>query len=360
MTDHPIFKHGWIVVLAVGICAPALLSSYDLNLLGRFLAMAILAIGIVLIWGEAGILTLGQGVFFGMGGYCIAMYLKLSSLEAGALPDFMEWSGVSALPWWWVPFANPVFALLAIIVVPAVFAGVFAWLVFRRRIVGVYFALITQAVALTFATLLTSQQNTTGGYNGLTGFQTIFGLELGTTDGNRTLYWVTLAILALVFAATRWLIGSRYGTVLRATRDGENRVRFLGYNTTPYKVVAFALSAVFAAIGGALFTLHAGVVSPAFVGVVPSIEMIVWVAVGGRHSLWGAVSGVLIVNFAKDMISSALPEAWLYVLGLVFILVVMFLPNGLAGLVDDLWQKYRVRDGSNNMAGSTGALEESK
>ncbi|WP_172331030.1 urea ABC transporter permease subunit UrtC [Mangrovicoccus sp. HB161399] len=343
MTDHPLLRHAWIPVLALAVLAPALVSSYDLNLLGRFLAMAILAIGIVLIWGEGGILTLGQGVFFGLGGYSIAMYLKLVSLDPGYLPDFMEWSGVMSLPWWWVPFQSPLFALLAVVLVPAAFAGLFAWLVFRRRIAGVYFALITQAVALTFATLLTSQQSTTGGYNGLTGFTTLFGMELGTDGANRTLYWVTLGLLVAVFAGSKWLMASRYGTLLRATRDGENRVRFLGYDTTPYKVVAFALSAVFASIGGALFTLHAGVVSPAFVGVVPSIEMIVWVAVGGRNSLWGAVAGALIVNFAKDIVSSAMPEAWLYVLGLVFILVVTFLPNGLAGLADDLLKRRRDR-----------------
>jgi len=351
-------RHVWIVILALAILAPSFIGSYELNLLGRFLAMAILAIGIVLVWGEAGILTLGQGVFFGIGGYSIAMYLKLAALDPGSLPDFMEWSGVSALPFWWVPFRNPVCALAAVIVVPAAFAAFFGWLVFRRRIVGVYFALITQALSLTFATLLTSQQNTTGGYNGLTDFGSIFGLELGTDQSNRVLYWVTLAFLVAVFAFTRWLIGSRFGTLLRATRDGENRVRYLGYNTTPYKVVAFALSAVFASIGGALFTLHAGVVSPAFVGVVPSIEMIVWVAVGGRKSLWGAVAGALLVNFAKDSISSALPELWLYVLGLVFILVVTFLPGGLAGLVEDLAAKFRGRNTPDAPAGAL--LEDGK
>ncbi|MBT9382427.1 urea ABC transporter permease subunit UrtC [Pseudooceanicola sp. CBS1P-1] len=341
MTKSSPFRHAWILVLIVAVLAPMLVSSYNLNLLGRFLSMAILAVGIVLIWGEAGILTLGQGVFFGLGGYSIAMYLKLSTLPEGSLPDFMEWSGVMALPWFWWPFKSGLLALLAIILVPAVFAGIFAWAMFRRRIAGVYFALITQAVALTFATLLTSQQSTTGGYNGLTGFTEAFGMPLGTDQANRTLYWITLAVLVAVFAGSKWLMATRYGTLLRATRDGENRVRFLGYNTTPYKVVAFMLAAVFASLGGALFTLHAGVVSPAFVGVVPSIEMIVWVAVGGRKSLWGAVAGALIVNFAKDIISSALPEAWLYVLGLIFILVVTYLPNGLAGLVEDLLAKSR-------------------
>lgn len=326
----------WIVALVLAVGAPWLISSYELSLLGRFLAMAILAIGLVLLWGEAGILSLGQGVFFGLGGYAIAMHMKLVSLPEGELPDFMMWSGLDALPWWWVPFANPVFALVAVVALPAIVGALFSWLVFRRRIVGTYFSLITQALALCFATLLVSKQDVTGGFNGLTDFKTLFGQDLASPGAPVALYFVTLGFVVLAFLGARWLIGSRYGILLRATRDGENRVRFLGYNTTPYKVVAFAIAAALAGLGGALFTLHAGVISPALVGVVPSIEMIVWVAVGGRYSLWGAVAGALIVNFAKDEISSALPEAWLYVLGAVFILVVTLLPRGIAGLVRDL------------------------
>lgn len=329
-------KYLWLPVLILGIAAPRLISSYELSLLGRFLAMAILAIGLVLLWGEAGILSLGQGVFFGLGGYAIAMHMKLAALPEGELPDFMMWSGIEALPWWWVPFKNPVFAVVAVLVVPAVVAAIFSWLVFRRRIVGTYFSLITQALALCFATLLVSKQDTTGGFNGLTDFKTLFGFDLGAPEAPVNLYWATLAFVVVAFWGTKWLIGSRYGTLLRATRDGENRVRYLGYNTTPYKVVAFTIAAALAGLGGALFTLHAGVISPALVGVVPSIEMIVWVAVGGRYSLWGAIIGALLVNFAKDEISSALPNAWLYVLGAVFILVVTFLPKGITGLVRDI------------------------
>ncbi|TMV66651.1 urea ABC transporter permease subunit UrtC, partial [Thioclava sp. BHET1] len=198
---------------------------------------------------------------------------------------------------------------------------------------------ITQALALSFATLLVSQQGETGGFNGLTDFQTLFGFDLNSAEAPLALYWITLALVALAFAGTNWLMKSRFGTLLRATRDGENRVRFLGYDTTPYKVVAFTVAAILAAIGGALFTLHAGVISPALVGVVPSIEMVVWVAVGGRNSLWGAVIGTLVVNFAKDEISSILPNAWLYVLGLVFILVVSFLPRGIVGLLRDIFDR---------------------
>jgi len=334
-------RFGWVALLLLAVAAPWIVSPYELSLLGRFLAMSILAIGLVLVWGEAGILTLGQGVFFGLGGYVLAMHLKLAALNPGDIPDFMTWSGRSDLPWWWQPFTSPLVAITAVVVVPGVIAAMFSWLVFRRRVVGVYFALITQALALCFATLLISQQESTGGFNGLTDFSTLFGFDLAAKGTVWTLYWITVILLTLSYLGVRWLMRSRFGTMLRATRDGENRVRFLGHNPTPYKVVAFTVSAVLAGIGGALFTLHAGVVSPALVGVVPSIEMVIWVAVGGRGSLWGAVAGTLLVNFAKDEISSAMPDAWLYALGLVFILVVTLMPRGVAGVIEDALRRLR-------------------
>jgi urea transport system permease protein len=334
-------RSGWIVVLIVAVFAPWLISAYELNLLARFLALSILAVGLVLLWGEAGILSLGQGVFFGLGGYVLAMYLKLATLDPGDLPDFMVWSGRNSLPWWWVPFGNGAVALLGVVLVPAIIAAIFSWLVFRRRIGGVYFALITQALALAFSTLLISQQPSTGGFNGLTDYQTVLGFDLGDPNVLRALYWITLALLAGAFLGVRWVLQSRYGKILRATRDGENRVRFLGYDPAPYKILAFTASAVLAGIAGALFTLHAGVISPAMVGVVPSIEMVVWVAVGGRASLGGAIAGTLLVNFAKDRISSAFPNAWLYLLGLIFVLVVTLMPNGLAGLAQEVTKRLR-------------------
>jgi urea transport system permease protein len=322
------------VVIAFGAVAPWIIGPYELSLLGRFLALSILAMGIMLTWGEAGILSLGQGVFFGLGGYALALHLKLEGLNIanGDMPDFMVWSGVSALPGFWYPFQNAWFSLACVVLVPGGFAAAFSWLVFRRRVGGVYFALITQALALAFSTLLISQQAYTGGFNGLTDYSTLFGYDITTTGSAQVIYWVTFVIVVAVYFFLRWLLSSRYGIMLRATRDGENRVRFLGHNPVPYKVVAFALAGSLAGIGGALFTLHAGVVSPALVGVVPSIEMVVWVAVGGRSILWGAIAGTLLVNFAKDEISSAFPSLWLYGLGALFILAVSFLPNGIAGL----------------------------
>jgi urea transport system permease protein len=321
------------LVLALAVAAPFFLSGYNLNLVARFMAMGILACGLVLIWGHGGILSLGQGVFFGLGGYAIAMHMKLADLPEGELPDFMVWSGREALPAWWVPFASGPFTLVAILLVPAVLGALFAWAVFHRRVGGTYFALITQALALAFATLIISRQDVTGGFNGLTDFYSVFGFSLSSSSTGSVLYWFTLAVLCVVYLALRWLLASRFGVLLRATRDGENRVRFLGYATTPFKTAAFAIAAMLAGIAGALFTLHAGVISPALIGVVPSIEMVIWVAVGGRYSLAGAIVGALLVNLTRDSVSSAFPELWLYLMGALFIVVVTLLPNGLAGLV---------------------------
>jgi len=320
------------MALMLAIAAPWLLSAYDLNLLARFLALSLTAMGLVLIWGEGGILSLGQGVFFGLGGYALAMHLKLAGLADGELPDFMIWSGTEALPWWWSLVKNPFAAILAVLIIPAALAALAAWAIFRRRIGGVYFALITQALALAFATLLISQQGLTGGFNGLTDYQTLFGFNLNLPSTTLALYFITLALVVAGVLGLRWLLGSRYGKLLRATRDGANRMRFLGYDPTPYKVIAFAVAALLTGMSGALFTLHAGVVSPALVGVVPSIEMVIWAAIGGRNSLIGAIAGTLLVNFAKDKISTAMPEVWLYGLGALFIIAVTILPRGLAGL----------------------------
>jgi urea transport system permease protein len=322
-----------VVLLLAAAIAPFVLAPYQLNLLGRFLALSLTAMGLVVLWGQGGVLSLGQGVFFGLGAYAIAMHLKLAALSGGdTMPDFMVWTGVKVLPAWWAVFANPVVAIGAVVLAPSLAALGFAWLMFRRRIDGVYFALITQALGLAFATLLISQQAYTGGFNGLTDFQTLFGLRVSSPVMQRGLYWVTLATVATTLIAGRWLLSTRYGKLLVATRDGANRVRFLGYDPAPYKVIAFTLAAALSGVSGALFTLHSGVISPALVGVVPSIEMVVWVAIGGRTSLAGAIAGALMVNYAKDQISTVLPTFWLYVLGALFILAVTVAPKGLAGL----------------------------
>lgn len=321
--------------LAALVAAPLWLSPYHVSLLGRFLAMSILAIGLAVAWGWGGFLSLGQGVFFGLGGYLIAMHLKLAALPPGELPDFMTWSGLDRLPWWWAPFRHPLVAVAGVLVLPALAAGLVAWLVFHRRVRGVYFALLTQALALAFSTWLVSEQAYSGGFNGLTNYGPLFGLHLTGETGQLTLYWSSVGVLAASYALAAWLGRTRFGRLLLAIRDGENRVRFLGYDTMPYKVAAFALAGGLAGIAGALYTMQVGVISPDMIGVVPSIEMIVWVAVGGRESLAGAVLGCLAVNFAKDWISSAAPALWLFILGALFVAVVILLPRGLAGLMPE-------------------------
>jgi urea transport system permease protein len=331
-----------LLLLIALLLAPVYLSAYNLSLLGRFLAMAILSLGLCMVWGWGGILSLGQGVFWGLGAYVLAMHLKLVGLAAGDMPDFMMWSGLDHIPAWWTMFRHPSLTFAGILLIPTVAAAGLAWLVFNRRVSGVYFALITQALALAFATLLISEQAYTGGFNGLTDFGTLFGHSIVDPDFQRNMYWVTLAALVAAFVFFRWIGRTNFGKVLLAIRDGENRIRFLGYNPATYKTLAFAIGAAFAGVSGALYILHVGVISPAMVGVVPSIEMVVAVAVGGRASFTGVILGTLLVNFGKDLISSAFPELWQFGMGLLFILVVTALPQGLAGL-PELWAGFAPR-----------------
>ncbi|MDI7775653.1 urea ABC transporter permease subunit UrtC [Asticcacaulis sp. EMRT-3] len=332
LKKFPFFAVFGVLAVMLAISAPWWLPSYELNLTARFLALSLTAIGLSLLWGEGGVLSLGQGIFFGLGGYVLAMNLKLADLAPGDMPDFMMWSGVSHLPAWWAPFRNPFVAVAGVFIIPAAVAALFSWAMFRRRIGGVYFALITQALALGFSTLVISQQGTTGGFNGLTDYHTLFGFDLNAHATILALYWLTLGLVVAAYLGVRWLLASRFGKLLRAARDGANRIRFLGYDPMPYKVVAFTVAALLTGVSGALFTLHSGVISPALIGVVPSIEMVIWVAIGGRNSLAGAIIGTLLVNFAKDTISTALPDVWLYLLGLLFIIAVTVMPKGIAGM----------------------------
>ena len=324
------------LILAVALLlalAPLYLGAYSLTLLGRVLALAVAAIGIMLVWGRTGILSLGQGLFFGLGGYALAMHLKLASTAKGELPDFMVYNGVEALPWFWKPFVSAPFALAMVLVLPALAAGLIAWLMFRRRITGVYVSIITQALVLAFVTWLNGSQGLTSGTNGITDFHTFLGTDLRGAGTERGLYWVTLLVLGVCMAGTAWLLRTPFGSLLTAIRDNENRVRFLGYNTAAYKVAAFAVGGLLSGVSGALYTLHLGTISPAMIGVTFSIELVVWVALGGRASLLGAVGGMVLGQIAKDKISSALPDAWLYIMGALFVLVVLGLPQGVTGLL---------------------------
>ena len=321
-----------VLVLAALAAAPLLLSDFRVALLGKFLTFAILAMSLNLIWGYAGMLSLGHGVFFGLGGYAMAMFLKLES-AGGKLPDFMFWSGLTELPFFWAPFQYAWFAIPMTFVVPAALAGGLGYLVFRSRITGVYFALITQALALIVSILFIGQQPYTGGTNGITNYTTIFGFSINAPTTQAVLYYATLATLALTYLLCAWLIASRFGRLLVAMRDDENRVRFSGYNPAALKTIVFALSAGIAGVAGALFTPQVGIISPTMMGIVPSIEIAIWVAVGGRGVLLGAIVGAILVNGAKSGLSESFPAIWQYFLGLLFIGAVLVFPSGIMGLL---------------------------
>ena len=328
-----------VIMLAALLVAPLVLSEFRIALLGKFLTFAILALALNLIWGYAGMLSLGHGVFFGLGGYAMAMYLKLES-AGGKLPDFMFWSGLTELPIFWAPFKYAWFAIPMTFFVPAALAGALGYLVFRSRITGVYFALITQALALIASILFIGQQPYTGGTNGITNYATMFGFALNSPTIQIVLYYVTLSVLTAAYLLCSWVIASRFGRLLVAMRDDENRVRFSGYNPAILKTLVFSLSAGLAGIAGALFAPQVGIISPTMMGIVPSIEVAIWVAVGGRGVLMGAVLGAIVVNGAKSGLSESFPAIWQYFLGLVFIGAVLLFPTGIMGLLrGEAWRR---------------------
>ncbi|MBP2335142.1 urea transport system permease protein [Saccharothrix coeruleofusca] len=329
-----------VVLLAV---APLVLSPFRLGLLAKYLCFAIVAVGIALAWGRGGMLTLGQGVFFGLGGYAMGMHLKLREAGPAGLPDFMVWSGVEELPALWKPFANPVFALAAVVVLPGLVAFLLGLLVFRQRVRGAYFAILSQALAAAFVILLVGRQGLTGGTNGLTNFSRFFALDLTDPGGRRVVYAITAAALVLTYLAVKLVVRSRFGALLVAVRDHEDRVRFLGYDPALVKTITFTASAVVAGLAGALFVPVVGIISPALLGVVPSLELLVGVALGGRFSLAGAVAGAIAVNYAKTLFSEDFPEGWLYLQGGLFVLVLVFAPRGLAGVVEAARDRFRRR-----------------
>ncbi|TSE21186.1 urea ABC transporter permease subunit UrtC [Tepidimonas aquatica] len=333
------FASAIALVALLAIALPLLLDPFRLNLIGKYLALAFVAIGIVLTWGYGGILSLGQGVFFGVGGYLMAMFLKLEA-SAPELPDFMVWSSVETLPLWWTPFRSLGWTLLGILVLPAVIAYLFSYAIFRRRVSGVYFAIVTLSLALTLTVVVVGQQGYTGGANGITGFRTLLGKDILSDESLRTLYFVEVAVLSVAMFLSLALVRTRFGKVLIAIRDREDRVRFSGYDTAHMKAFVFACGAVLASVGGAFFTLQVGLISPSVIGVVASVEMVIYAAVGGRLSIPGAVVGALLIGFLKSYLSETFPEVWLYFLGTVFILVVWAMPNGLAGLKDQ-WMSVR-------------------
>ncbi|BAL98352.1 urea ABC transporter permease subunit UrtC [Caldilinea aerophila] len=331
---------GFTALMLILLAAPLFLSDFRLIQLGKFLTFAIVALGLDLIWGYGGMLSLGQGLFFGLGAYGFAMYLKLQA-SGGKLPDFMFWSGLKELPWFWVPFQSPVFALLAALLIPGFLAGLLGYFIFRSRVKGVYFSIITQALTLLVSIWFVGQQAYTGGTNGITnlGSAQIFGHFLQSPTVQRGFYLVTVIALASVYLLCRWLTTARFGRLLVALRDSEDRARFLGYDPVHVKVLVFVLSAMIAALAGILFVPQVGIISPSSMGVVPSIEMVVWVAVGGRGTLLGAVLGALLVSYGRSYFSETYPDIWQIFLGILFIGSVLLFPQGLAGALTALFTR---------------------
>lgn len=341
-------RSGWFgfVVLAILLLVifPALLETFRLNLVGKYLTYAFVAVGLVMCWGYGGILSLGQGVFFGLGGYCMAMYLKLEASSIAntkiqstpGIPDFMDWNQLTALPAFWVPFKSFPFTIAAIFLVPGFLAFLIGTAMFKRRVGGVYFAIITQAISAILTILIIGQQGYTGGVNGITDLRTLHGWDIRTDHAKVILYFVNAGLLLLGLVLAQTVISSKLGRILVAMRDKEDRVRFSGYSVANFKIFIFCLAAIFSAVGGAMFTMQVGFMSPSFVGIVPSIDMVIYAAVGGRYSLFGAVYGTLLVNWARTAFSEAFPQLWLFGLGALFIGVVMLFPNGLAGIYRSL------------------------
>ena len=329
-----------ILAAVLLVVFPATLDIFRLNLVGKYCTYAFVAVGLVLLWGYGGILSLGQGMFFGLGGYCMAMFLKLEASDpvstkiqsTPGIPDFMDWNQLTALPWFWVPFQNLGFSLAAVVLVPGLLALLVGLAMFKRRVTGVYFAIITQSIAAILSILIIGQQGYTGGVNGITDLKTLLGWDIRSDAAKQILYLVNAGLLLAALALGQHLLGSKLGRLLLAVRDREDRVRFTGYDVAQLKTFVFVAAAVLSAIGGAMFTLQVGFMSPSFVGVEPSISMVVAAAVGGRTSLLGAIYGSLLVNFGKTYFSESFPELWLLLIGSLFIGVVMVFPDGLAGI----------------------------
>jgi len=322
------------------------ISTFTVTILGKYLAFALLALALDLVWGYLGVLSLGHGAFFALGGYGLAMYLMRQIGDRGVygnpeLPDFMVFMNLKELPWFWYGFDNPLFAFFMLMAVPAILAFVFGWFAFKSRVTGVYLSIITQA--LTYALMLAFFRNDMGfgGNNGLTDFKDILGFDLQADTTRVGLLIVTFLSLTLGYLICRFIINSKLGRVVISIRDAESRVRFLGYKVEQYKLFIFVVSAILAAIAGALYVPQVGIINPGVFSPLFSIELVIWVAIGGRGTLYGAIIGAMIVNFASTYFTSALPEVWLYALGGLFVVSTLYLPAGVVGLISKLTGKMK-------------------
>ena len=339
------YQLGSLLLLAIllVVILPLSLDIFRLNLIGKYLTYAFVAVGLVMVWGYGGVLSLGQGIFFGIGGYAMAMFLKLEASDpittkiqtTPGIPDFMDWNQITELPLMWLPFKSLTLTLILVIAAPTLLAWIISFAMFKRRVGGVYFAIITQAVALILTVLIIGQQGYTGGVNGMTDLKTVLGWDTRTDHAKYVLYFLCVGLLLASIILCRWIQTGKAGTLLLAMRDKEDRVRFSGYDVANFKVFTFCLAAALSGIGGALFSLQVGFMSPSFVGIVPSVEMVIFAAVGGRMSLVGAVYGTLLVNFGKTYFSESFPDMWLFLMAGLFIGVTMAFPMGLAGVWEE-------------------------
>ena len=324
-------------------------STYTISLLGKYLCFALLALSVDVIWGYCGILSLGHGAFFALGGYGMGMYLMRQIGDRGVygnpiLPDFMVFLNWQELPWFWLGMDMFWFAMIMALFVPGLLAFVFGWLAFRSRVTGVYLSIITQA--LTYALMLSFFRNEMGfgGNNGLTDFKDILGFDLQSDQTRVSLFIITSLFLAGAYFLSRFIMSSRFGRILLSVRDGESRTRFLGYKTEHYKVWIFVYSALIAAIAGALYVPQVGIINPGEFSPLNSIEVVVWVAVGGRGTLYGAIVGALLVNYAKTRFTAIFPEAWLFALGALFVYVTIFMPQGLVGWISQRFSRSQPKE----------------
>ncbi len=334
------------------------LSAYGITLIGKYLCYGMLALAVDLIWGYCGILSLGHAAFFALGGYAMGMYLMRQIGSRGVygdpiLPDFMVFLNYKSLPWFWYGFNHFLFALAMMFLVPGLLALVFGWFAFRSRVTGVYFSIITQA--LTYALMLAFFRNDMGfgGNNGFTDFKDILGFDLHSDSTRVVLLVITAAALAASYMACRMIVESRAGRVMRAIRDAESRTRFLGYPVESFKLWLFVFSGIIAGIAGALYVPQIGIINPSEFAPINSIEAVIWVAVGGRGTLYGAIAGAVLVNYAKTYLTGAFPEVWLYALGALFVLVTLFLPRGVIGLIPAIG-KNRGSDVKSNLKTDAG------